>query len=194
LILVCAGAGGHAGTLSPFALIEEVRKFWQGTIVLAGAIATGRGVLAARAMGADLAYAGTRFIATKEANADLLYKEAIVASSAEDIVYSAYFTGVPGNYLRQSILAAGLDPDSLQAYQKHAMSFADRKAAETVKAWRDIWGAGQSAGAISDILPAADIIARMREEYFSAKERLCGAAPSNAAVIPPGSVTESRLA
>src|SRR5262245_14535922 len=135
LILVCAGSGGHAGTLSPFALIEEVRKFWQGTIVLAGAIATGRGVLAARAMGADLAYVGTRFIATKEANGDIRYKDAIVESSAEDIVYSAYFTGVPGNYLRQSILAAGLDPDSLQAREKRAMSFADRKAAETVKAW-----------------------------------------------------------
>jgi nitronate monooxygenase len=175
LILVCAGAGGHAGTLSPFAFIEEVRKFWQGTIVLAGAIATGRGVLAARAMGADLAYVGTRFIATKEANADIRYKDAIVASSAEDIVYSAYFTGVPGNYLRQSILAAGLGPDSLQAREKRAMSFADRKAAETVKAWRDIWGAGQSVGAISDILPAGDVIARMRAEYLRAKELLCAA-------------------
>jgi nitronate monooxygenase len=175
LILVCAGAGGHAGTLSPFAFIEEVRKFWQGTIVLAGAIATGRGVLAARAMGADLAYVGTRFIATKEANADIRYKDAIVASSAEDIVYSAYFTGVPGNYLRQSILAAGLGPDSLQAREKRAMSFADRKAAETVKAWRDIWGAGQSVGAISDILPAGDVIVRMRAEYLRAKELLCAA-------------------
>lgn len=173
LILVCAGAGGHAGTLSPFALIEEVRKFWQGTIVLAGAIATGRGVLAARAMGADLAYVGTRFIATTEANADLAYKQAIVVSSAEDIVYSAYFTGVPGNYLRHSISAAGLDPDELQALEKRGMSFADRKSAETVKAWRDIWGAGQSVGAISDILPAADVIARMRAEYIYAKERLC---------------------
>jgi nitronate monooxygenase len=173
LILVCAGAGGHAGTLSPFAFIEEVRKFWQGTIVLAGAIATGRGVLAARAMGADLAYVGTRFIATKEANADIRYKDAIVASSAEDIVYSAYFTGVPGNYLRQSILAAGLDPDSLPAREKRPMSFADRKAAETFKAWRDIWGAGQSVGAISDILPAGDVIARMRVEYLRAKELLC---------------------
>jgi nitronate monooxygenase len=173
MILVCAGAGGHAGTLSPFALIEEVRKFWQGTIVLAGAIATGRGVLAARAMGADLAYVGTRFIATNEANADIRYKDAIVASSAEDIVYSDYFTGVPGNYLRQSILAAGLDPGELQALEKHGMSFAERKAAEAVKAWRDIWGAGQSVGAIGDILPAADVIARMRAEYLCAKEKLC---------------------
>jgi nitronate monooxygenase len=173
LILVCAGAGGHAGTLSPFALIEEVRKFWQGTIVLAGAIATGRGVLAAQAMGADLAYCGTRFIATKEANANRAYKEAIVASSAEDIVYSAYFTGVPGNYLRQSIVAAGLDPDNLKALEKRGMSFAEHKAAEAVKAWRDIWGAGQSAGAIFDILPAADVIARMRAEYLHAKELLC---------------------
>lgn len=175
LILVCAGAGGHAGTLSPFALIEEVQKFWQGTIVLAGAIATGRGVLAARAMGADVACVGTRFIATKEANADPAYKEAIVASSADDIIYSAYFTGVPGNYLRQSIVAAGLDPGELQALEKRGMSFAERKAAEAVKAWRDIWGAGQSVGAISNILPAGDVIAGMRAEYLRAQELLCAA-------------------
>lgn len=174
LILVCAGAGGHAGTLSPFALVEEVRQFWQGPIVLAGAIATGRGVLAARAMGADLAYVGTRFIATTQANADLRYKEMIVASAAQDIVYSAYFTGVPGNYLRQSLINAGLDPDDLPLRDKSAMNFTATKAAETVKAWRDIWGAGQSVGAIRDILPAAQVITRMRAEYLRAKEELCG--------------------
>ena len=173
LILVCAGAGGHAGTLSPFALIEEVRKFWQGPVALAGAIATGRGVLAARAMGADFAYVGTRFIATVEANADARYKETIVEANAVDIVYSDYFTGVPGNYLRQSVINAGLDPDRLPSRGKNAMSFEAAKATETVKAWRDIWGAGQGVGAIGDILPAADVIARMRAEYFRAKEDLC---------------------
>ena len=173
LILVCAGAGGHAGTLSPFALIEEVRKFWQGPVALAGAIATGRGVLAARAMGADFAYVGTRFIATVEANADARYKETIVEANAVDIVYSDYFTGVPGNYLRQSVINAGLDPDRLPSRGKTAMNFEAAKATETVKAWRDIWGAGQSVGAIGDVLPAADVIARMRAEYFRAKEDLC---------------------
>lgn len=173
LILVCAGAGGHAGTLSPFALVEEVRKFWQGPIALAGAIATGRGVLAARAMGADFAYVGTRFIATEEANADVRYKEMIVASDASDILYSAYFTGVPGNYLRQSVINAGLDPDHLPERDKTVMSFEAGKAAETVKAWRDIWGAGQSVGATGDILPAADVVQRMRREYLRAKEDLC---------------------
>jgi nitronate monooxygenase len=174
LILVCAGAGGHAGTLSPFALMEEVRKFWQGPVALAGAIATGRGVLAARAMGADFAYVGTRFIATEEANADSRYKEMIATSDAADILYSAYFTGVPGNYLRQSVINAGLDPDHLPSRDKTAMNFQAVKATETVKAWRDIWGAGQSVGAIGDVLPAAAIIARMRAEYFSAKRDFCG--------------------
>ncbi|WGJ15105.1 nitronate monooxygenase family protein [Methylocapsa sp. D3K7] len=173
LILVCAGAGGHAGTLSPFALIEEVRKFWQGPIALAGAIATGRGVLAARAMGADFAYVGTRFIASEEANADARYKQMITASDAADILYSAYFTGVPGNYLRQSVLNAGLDPDHLPSRDKTALNFEAAKASEAVKAWRDVWGAGQSVGAIADVLPAADIIARMRAEYHRAKADLC---------------------
>ena len=180
LILVCAGAGGHAGTLSPFALVEEVRKIWRGTIVLAGGIATGRGVLAARAMGADLAYVGTRFIATKEANADLRYRDAIVASTSEDIVYSAYFTGVPGNYLRQSVIAAGLDPDNLPALQKRAMSFENRKSAEIAKAWRDIWSAGQSVAAVGDILPAPEAIGRMRAEYFDARRELCTSAIAHA--------------
>ena len=188
LILVCAGAGGHAGTLSPFALMEEVRKFWQGPVALAGAIATGRGVLAARAMGADFAYLGTRFIATEEANADQRYKEMIAAASAADILYSAYFTGVPGNYLRQSVINAGLDPDHLPARDKTAMNFEAAKAAETVKAWRDIWGAGQSVGAIDDVRPAADIIARLRAEYFSAKQDFCKqelSAPASPALSRP---------
>jgi nitronate monooxygenase len=176
LILVCAGAGGHAGTLSPFALMEEVRKFWQGPIALAGAIATGRGVLAARAMGADFAYVGTRFIASEEANADPRYKQMIAASDAADILYSAYFTGVPGNYLRQSVINAGLDPDHLPSRDKTAMNFEAAKSAETVKAWRDIWGAGQSVGAINDVLPAADIIARLRAEYLRARQEFCAQA------------------
>jgi nitronate monooxygenase len=182
LILVCAGAGGHAGTLSPFALVEEVRKFWQGPIALAGAIATGRGVLAARALGADLAYVGTRFIATEEANADSRYKQMIASSDAADILYSAYFTGVPGNYLRQSVINAGLDPDHLPSRDKTAMNFEAAKATETVKAWRDVWGAGQSVGAIDDVLPAADIIARLRAEYIAAKRDLCGQNRSEQAV------------
>jgi nitronate monooxygenase len=176
LILVCAGAGGHAGTLSPFALMEEVRKFWQGPIALAGAIATGRGVLAARAMGADFAYVGTRFIASEEANADPRYKQMIAASDAADILYSAYFTGVPGNYLRQSVINAGLDPDHLPSRDKTAMNFEAAKSAETVKAWRDIWGAGQSVGAIDDVLPAADIIARLCAEYLRARQEFCAQA------------------
>jgi len=173
LILVCAGAGGHAGTLSPFPFVAEVRQIWQGPIALAGAIATGRAVLAARAIGADLAYVGTRFIATEEANADQRYKEMIVASEAADILYTPYFTGVAGNYLRHSVVAAGLDPDHLPDRDKTHMSFESSKATQAVKAWRDILGAGQGVGAIDDILPAAEIIARMRRDYFSAKEDLC---------------------
>ncbi len=172
LILVCAGAGGHAGTLSPFAFVEEVRKIWQGPIALAGAIATGRAVLAARAIGADLAYVGTRFIATDEANADQFYKEMIVASEAVDILTTPYFTGVAGNYLRRSVVAAGLDPDHLPDRDKTSMSF---ESPQAVKAWRDIFGAGQGVGVIDDILPAAEFIARMRRDYLAAKEELCRA-------------------
>jgi nitronate monooxygenase len=172
LILVCAGAGGHAGALSPFALVEEVRRFWDGPLALAGAISTGRGVLAARALGADFAYVGTRFIATAEASADQRYKEMIVASDAEEIIYSAYFTGVPGNYLRASVIAAGLDPDRLPERGKSAMNFESGTTAETVKAWRDIWGAGQGVGAIRDIPLAAEVISRMRREYQAAKAEL----------------------
>lgn len=173
LILVCAGAGGHAGTLSPFALTAEVRQFWQGPVALAGAITTGRGVLAARAMGADFAYIGTRFIATPEANALDRYKEMILTASAEDILYSPYFTGVSGNYLRQSVVNAGFDPERLPVATKETMDFSAIRAAENVKAWRDIWGAGQGVGTIQDILPTAQLIERLRVEYMAARRELC---------------------
>ncbi|MBL8589232.1 MAG: nitronate monooxygenase [Methylobacteriaceae bacterium] len=169
LILVCAGAGGHAGLLSPFALVEEVRRFWDGPIALSGAIATGRGVLAAEAIGADLAYVGTRFIATREANAPDAYKRMIVDSTAADIVYSPCFTGVAGNYLRGSIVAAGLDPDALPTRDKTSMNFAGEGA--KTKAWKDIWGAGQGVGAIDSVEPVAAVVARMIEEYRAAKAR-----------------------
>ncbi|NTV11304.1 MAG: nitronate monooxygenase, partial [Zoogloea sp.] len=139
LILVAAGAGGHAGTLNPFALVSEVRRFFDGPIALSGAIANGRGILAAQAIGADVAYIGTRFIATREANASGAYKQALQEASAADIVYTPYFTGVAGNYLKSSIMAAGLDPDELPHKDKSAMRFDSG----TAKAWRDIWGAGQ---------------------------------------------------
>ncbi|HTV31517.1 MAG TPA: nitronate monooxygenase family protein [Methylocella sp.] len=174
LILVASGAGGHAGPLSPFALTAEVRQIWQGPLALAGAITTGRDVLAARVMGADFAYMGTRFIATPEANAPERYKEMILNAGAEDILNSAYFTGVPGNYLRQSVVNAGLDPEDLPAANRDAMDFSSAKAAETVKAWRDIWGAGQGVGSIKDIIPTASLIERLRAEYAQARRALCG--------------------
>ncbi len=174
LILVCAGAGGHAGTLSPFALVGEIRKFWDGPIALSGAIASGSAILAAQAMGADFAYIGTRFIATREANAVAAYKQALVDAAAGDIVYTPYFTGVHGNYLKQSIVAAGLDPANLPARDKTAMDFGAAAAdSHGAKAWRDIWGAGQGVGAIDEILPAADVVARLQDEYRSAKAALC---------------------
>jgi nitronate monooxygenase len=172
LILVCAGAGGHAGTYSPFAFVQEVRRFWSGPIALSGAIATGRAVLAARAIGADFAYVGTRFIATAEANADPRYKQMIVDGTAADILYSPYFSGVHGNYLRPSIVNAGLDPDNLPNDRgKDVMSFGSGR--ERPKAWRDIWGAGQGIGAITRIEPVADVIADMRREFREAREGFC---------------------
>lgn len=164
LILVCAGAGGHAGTLSPFALVSEIRKFYDGPIALSGAIANGQSILAAQAMGADFAYMGTRFIATTEANAVEAYKQALVDSSAGDIVYTPFFTGVNGNYLKKSIVAAGLDPDNLPVKDKTSMDWA----AVGAKAWKDIWGAGQGVGSINDVRPTAEVIARLRDEYLSA--------------------------
>jgi nitronate monooxygenase len=168
LILVCAGAGGHAGRLSPFALVPEVRAFYDGTIILSGSIASGGSILAAQAIGADLAYIGTRFIASTEANAAEAYKRMIVDSRGEDIVYSNLFTGVHGNYLRGSIVAAGLDPDALPEADKSAMNFGSGRS----KAWRDIWGAGQGVGQIDEVLPAAGIVERLQREYLAARERL----------------------
>lgn len=171
LILVCAGAGGHAGTLSPFALVGEIRKFYAGPIALSGAITNGQSILAAQAMGADFAYIGTRFIATTEANAVEAYKQAIVESAAKDVVYTPYFTGVHGNYLMKSIVAAGLDPANLPEKDK-SMSFGGNRDA---KAWKDIWGAGQGVGSIDEVLPTAELVARLKQEYRSAKAALLAA-------------------
>jgi nitronate monooxygenase len=170
LILVCAGAGGHAGTLSPFALVGEIRKFYDGPIALSGSITSGSAILATQAMGADFAYIGTRFIATQEAHAADAYKQAIVDSAAKDVVYTPYFTGVHGNYLSKSIIAAGLDPANLPEKDKTAMSFGGATAA---KAWKDIWGAGQGVGTIDDVLPTAELVARLKQEYRAAKTVLC---------------------
>lgn len=170
LILVCAGAGGHAGTLSPFALVGEIRKFYDGPIALSGSITNGSAILSAQAMGADFAYIGTRFIATPEANAVEGYKQAILDSAAKDVVYTPYFTGVHGNYLKKSIVAAGLDPDDLPVKDKSAMSFGG---ARDAKAWKDIWGAGQGVGTIDEVLPTAELVARLQQEYRSAKAALC---------------------
>lgn len=172
LICVAAGAGGHAGTLSPMAFIQEVREWFDGPILLSGAIGTGRGVLAAQAMGADLAYLGSAFIATNEANADAAYKQAIVDGSASDIVYSNLFTGVHGNYLRGSIEAAGLDPDNLPESDPSKMSFGSGGSSKS-KAWRDIWGSGQGINAIREVKPASELVARLTREYNEAKASLC---------------------
>lgn len=173
LIAVAAGAGGHAGRLSPFALIQEIRQWFDGLLALSGSIATGDAILAAQAMGADLAYIGSAFIATKEANADRAYKQAIVDARAEDIVYSDLFTGVHGNYLRGSIAAAGLDPDDLPAGDYKTMNF--KEDARAAKAWRDIWGAGQGIGAVSAIEAVSDRIDRLEQEYRLAGARLSSA-------------------
>ncbi|MEZ2350635.1 NAD(P)H-dependent flavin oxidoreductase [Caballeronia sp. RCC_10] len=170
LILVAAGAGGHAGTTSPFALVGEVRRMFDGPIVLSGSIANGGSILAAQAMGADLAYMGTRFIATREAHALESYKQAIVDSNASDIVYTNLFTGVHGNYIRQSIVNAGLDPDALPESDKTAMNFGD--GSSKAKAWKDIWGAGQGVGLMNDVPSVAELVARLRREYDDTKARL----------------------
>jgi nitronate monooxygenase len=168
LILVAAGAGGHAGTTSPFALVGEVRKMFDGPIVLSGSIANGGSILAAQAMGADLAYMGTRFIATQEAHAVDDYKHAIVNASSADIIYTNLFTGVHGNYIRESIVNAGLDPDDLPEADKSKMNFGSDKA----KAWKDIWGAGQGVGLMNDVPSVAELVARLTREYQDAKTRL----------------------
>jgi nitronate monooxygenase len=171
LILVATGAGGHAGTQSPFALVQETRAWFDGPIALSGAIATGAAVLAAEAMGADFGYIGSAFIATREANAVQAYKEAIVAGAAQDIVYSSLFTGVHGNYLRPSIVAAGLDPDHLPEGEASKMNFGSG-GTEAKKAWRDIWGCGQGIGAVHDIPGAGEFVARLVEQYHAARRRL----------------------
>jgi len=171
LILVCAGAGGHAGTLSPFALVSEVRRFYDGPLILSGAITKGGHVLAAQAMGADLAYMGTRFIATHEANAPEAYKQMIVESSAKDVVYTNLFTGVLGNYLRGIIEASGLDPDDLPSADKSTMKFGSGGSNKS-KAWRDIWGAGQGVGNIEHVASAREVIEQLGREYRSALEGL----------------------
>lgn len=186
LILVSAGAGGHAGSLNPFALMAEVRPWFEGTILLAGCLSTGRDVLAARAMGADLAYLGTRFIATEESMASDGYREMIVDAAAADIVYTPAISTIPANFLRESIVAAGLDPEHLAEPEKVDLSHVTNPHAEgeggavpekptsEAKAWRDIWSAGQGSGAIDAVLPARDLVVRLAEEYEAAREQLCG--------------------
>lgn len=169
LILVATGAGGHAGGLSPFALVGEVRKFFKGPIALSGAIASGDAILAALAMGADFAYIGSRWLATKESNVDDAYRQAIIESTAADIVYTNLFTGVHGNYLKKSIVAAGLDPDALPVADKSKMDFGGASGA---KAWRDIWGAGQGVGLMDDAPTVAEVVARFTAEYQAAKARV----------------------
>jgi nitronate monooxygenase len=171
LIAVAAGAGGHAGITSPFALVQEIREWFDGPLLLSGSIATGDAVLGAQAMGADLAYVGSPFIATEEANASPEYKKAIVNSASENIVYSNLFTGVHGNYLRQSIEAAGLDPDNLPESDPSKMDFGSAKKTDA-KAWRDVWGCGQGISAVKELVPTSDLVARMKREYLAARIRL----------------------
>ncbi|MDF3350265.1 nitronate monooxygenase [Sulfitobacter sp. KE34] len=170
LIAVAAGAGGHAGPQSPFALIREIREWFDGPLLLSGALATGEGLLAARAMGADLGYMGSAFIATREANAVPGYKDMIVSGGADDIVTSSLFTGVSGNYLRPSIEAAGLDPDNLPSADASSMNFGS--GSSKPKAWKEIWGAGQGIGAVKEIGGAADLVDRIEAEYRAAGARL----------------------
>jgi nitronate monooxygenase len=169
LILVCAGAGGHAGTLSPFALVREVREFFDGTIILSGAISSGSAVASSLALGADLAYMGTRFIATEEANADQAYKKMLIESAASDIVYSSLFTGVHGNYLGPSIEKAGLDPVNLPEADKTSMNFGSGGNTEA-KAWKDIWGSGQGIGSIKDSPTVQALVDQLKLEYLAATD------------------------
>ena len=171
LIAVATGAGGHAGTLSPFALVQEIREWFDGPLLLAGAIGTGGGILAVEAMGADMAYIGTPFIATEEARAADAYKQMIADSKAADIVYSNYFTGIHGNYLKGSILASGMDPENLPVADPSKMDF--EKATTGAKAWKDIWGAGQGVGSVKEVVPVAQLVDRLEEEYIAARQRLC---------------------
>ena len=176
LILVAAGAGGHAGVKSPFALVSEVREWFDGPVALSGAIATGGAVLAAQAMGADFAYIGSAFIATEEARAAEAYKQCIVDSTSDDIVYSSLFTGVHGNYLKPSIRNAGMDPDNLPESDPSKMNFGGGEGSK--KAWKDIWGCGQGIGAVKAVQPAGELVARLKREYAAARERALDAAPA----------------
>ena len=176
LIAVAAGAGGHAGSMSPMALIHEIREWFDGPLLLSGAIGSGEGILAAQAMGADMAYIGSAFIATEEANANPRYKQAVVDSSGSDIVYTNLFTGVHGNYLRSSIEAAGLNPDDLPQSDPSKMNFGSDGIGSTgsisAKAWRDIWGCGQGIAGVKAVVPAAELVARLQAEYQRARTRL----------------------
>jgi nitronate monooxygenase len=172
LIAVAAGAGGHAGTISPFALVQEIREWFAGPLALSGSISTGAAIAAARAIGADFGYIGSAFIATEEANAVPAYKQMIVDSAAEDIIYSNLFTGVHGNYLKPSIAAAGLDPTALAESDPSKMDFSGTK--DHTKAWRDIWGCGQGIGSIHQVVPTAEFVARLASEYRATLERMAG--------------------
>lgn len=172
IIVVCAGAGGHAGVASPFAIVREIRSFFDGTIILSGAMSSGADVFAAQALGADMAYMGTRFLATREARVKDDYKQMIVDASSDDLVYTPYFSGVHGNYLKASVANAGFDPEHLPDADKSKMDFGSEGNSE-LKAWRDIWSAGQGVGNINDVLPAGEVIARMVAEYQSTRRRLC---------------------
>jgi len=171
LIAVAAGAGGHAGTTSPFALVQEIREWFDGPLLLAGAIANGGAVLAAQAMGADLAYIGTPFIATNEARAADEYKQMIAEGASKDIVYSSLFTGVHGNYLKSSIERAGMNPDELPDADVSTMDFGQDR--DKPKAWKEIWGAGQGIGAVKEVVPATALVERLRREYQQAKDAVC---------------------
>jgi len=175
IIAVCAGAGGHAGMASPFALVREIRSFFDGTIILSGAMSSGADVFAALALGADMAYIGTRFLATTEARVPDGYKQMIVDSSSDDVVYTSLFTGVKGNYLARSVAAAGLDPANLPEADKSKMDFGSGGNMEK-KAWRDIWSGGQGVGNIHEVIPTAELVARMVREYEETRRRMCGVA------------------
>ncbi len=189
LILVCAGAGGHAGSLSPFALVREVKEWFDGTVILSGAISDGSSIASSLALGADFAYIGTRFIATEEANADQGYKQSLIKHAANDIVYSNLFTGVHGNYLAPSIEDAGLDPHNLPEADKSKMNFGSGGNMKQ-KAWKDIWGSGQGIGSISDAPPVAELVDRLEEQYRAALDDLSGRTLLSAPAVAKASAAE----
>jgi len=182
LILVCAGAGGHAGTLSPFALVREVKQWFDGTVLVSGALSDGAGIASVQALGADLAYMGTRFVATAEANADQGYKDMLMEAAAKDIIYTNLFTGVHGNYLAPSVAAAGLDPMNLPEADKSKMNFGSGGNMKQ-KAWKDIWGSGQGIGSISDAPPVAELVDRLKAEYLDACRSFAERMPAEALAV-----------